>query len=782
MKKIFCYHLINFLLAFITDIAIAQNKQVNNWYFGNTISLDFNSSPPTFHNSAMEQLEGSASISDENGKLLFYTNGINVWTNQHHQMPNGMGLLGNQSSSQSALIIPKPGSKSIFYIFTAPAWSDADFHGICYSVVDLYLNNGLGDIVPNQKNISLIAPATEKLAAVHHSNGKDIWVVSSKYNTNQYYAYLVTEEGVCNCPVISKVGQIQSQFQGYLKFSPDGTKLVSAQAIEDVELFNFDACTGQITYFNKIPKTVGDSQSHFYGASFSPDNSKLYLSTGWWGFYGCAKLFQYDLTKSDIAQSQVQLYDNTVSSSDPNCISGGVGAIQIGPDGKIYVTNWGYPYLHVINNPNEVGTKANFVKDGIYLDGVTGGQLGLPNFIESYFAISVNPKTCSPSTITADFSYRDTCQLQLTQFINLSNASPKSSLCYEWNFGDPASGTNNSSNLASPTHLFSTPGEYQVTLKVSSGTACKSATIQKNIIILPIPSVDLGTDQVLCLGDSIRLDASMPDAFYKWQDQSTNSSFTVTEPGIYWVDVRRGNCSTRDSIKIEYVNPPIINLGRDTVLCVGETLTLITSKPDQALQYVWQDGTTSSTYLVSTAGTYWVEISTLSCKVRDTIEVAYDSPQEIDLGEDITLCFGDQYKLSVQNYPNISYRWSNQTTEQDMIVDKAGIYWIEYKTKGTDCLKTDTIRIEYQECLDDLQIPNVFTPNGDNWNETFFITGAKGTKWNLQIFNRWGIEIAKFENYQHDWNAFGMENGVYFYKLTSQQSGKSFKGWVQVFR
>jgi gliding motility-associated-like protein len=776
--------LLSFVCLLISHFIIAQNKQVNHWYFGNNISLNFNTSLPTIAiNGLIEQLEGSATISDENGQLLFYTDGLTVWNKQHNSMANGTGLLGDPSSSQSALIIPKPGSKSVFYIFTAPAWGDYLNYGIRYSVVDLNLNNGLGGIVPNQKNISLQAPATEKLAAIHHSNGKDIWVVSSQYNTNKYYAYLVTEEGVCNCPIISQVGQIQSQYQGYLKFSPDGTKLVSAQATEDVELFNFDACTGSISYYNNIPKTTGyyPFQSHFYGASFSPDNSKLYLSTGWWGFYGCAKLYQYDMNASDIAKSQILLYDNIVSSDDSNCATFGVGAIQMGPDFKIYVANWRYGYLHVINKPNELGSKANFVKDGLYLGGRLG-ELGLPNFIESYFTTSSTQQTCSPSTITADFSYRDTCQLQLTHFVDLSRASPESLLCYNWNFGDPASGNNNISDLASPTHIFSIPGAYQVTLTVSSGTACKLATITKKVTILPLPKVDLGADQRLCLRDSIRLDVKLPGATYLWQDQSTTASFTVTKPGIYWVEVTQGRCTTRDSIKIEYVTPPTIHLGKDTVLCIGATLTLVASNPDQALQYEWQDGTTTPTYLVKEAGTYWVELSNAFCKARDTIQVTYDSPQEIDLGEDVIVCLGEQYTVSVPLYPNMSYVWSDQTTKQEMIIDKVGTYWLAYKTTGTACLKSDTIRIYYKECLDDLRIPNVLTPNGDGRNETFEIMGAKGTTWNLVIFNRWGVKVGNYEDYQNDWNAAGLDNALYFYTLISQQSGKIFKGWVQVLR
>jgi gliding motility-associated-like protein len=76
----------------------------------------------------------------------------------------------------------------------------------------------------------------------------------------------------------------------------------------------------------------------------------------------------------------------------------------------------------------------------------------------------------------------------------------------------------------------------------------------------------------------------------------------------------------------------------------------------------------------------------------------------------------------------------------------------------------------------------VFTPNGDGYNETFEVTGARGTIWSLTLFNRWGKHVAGYEHYRNDWQAEGLENGIYYYVLTSRVSGRSFKGWVHVRR
>ena len=93
-------------------------KETNWWYFGNKAGLNFNvmtsGVPQTLSNGSINTTEGCASISDANGGLLFYTDGIKVWDRNHVQMTNGFGMLGNPSSTQSGVIIPFPGNKNKF--------------------------------------------------------------------------------------------------------------------------------------------------------------------------------------------------------------------------------------------------------------------------------------------------------------------------------------------------------------------------------------------------------------------------------------------------------------------------------------------------------------------------------------------------------------------------------------------------------------------------------------------------------------------------------------------
>ena len=143
----------------VSAVAFGQREAVN-WYFGNNAGLNFNN-------------EGCATFSDGNGNLLFYTEGVNVWNRNHQIMPNGEGLLGSTSATQSAMVLPRPGSSNIYYIFTSDnvqSYQNGEGGvGFNYSVIDMNLNGGLGDVTV--KNINLLPNASEKVTAVRNNAG-----------------------------------------------------------------------------------------------------------------------------------------------------------------------------------------------------------------------------------------------------------------------------------------------------------------------------------------------------------------------------------------------------------------------------------------------------------------------------------------------------------------------------------------------------------------------------------------------------------------------------------
>src|SRR5687768_5680731 len=254
MKRIL--FLISFLLS--GSFQSFAQRETDNWYFGQNASLEFNAAgtPVSFLNSAMNTTGGSASISDKTGNLLFYTDGETVWNRLHQVMANGTGLAGNKVARQPAIIIPKPGSNSHYYIFTkkAPIAITINQNNLQYSEVDMLANNGMGEVLNATKNTPLLGSSLiiyDKITAVHHGNHQDFWVITIREATNnqqEFAAVKITAAGVDPNPVFSlqpKPTAI-SLYLGDMKASPDGKRLAVAYNNSGM-LFNFNDRTGQIS-------------------------------------------------------------------------------------------------------------------------------------------------------------------------------------------------------------------------------------------------------------------------------------------------------------------------------------------------------------------------------------------------------------------------------------------------------------------------------------------------------------------------------------------------------
>ena len=352
---------------------IFSQKEGNIWYFGRYAGLDFNSgSPIALYGSQMNIWEGCSSISDENGALLFYTNGLSVWNKNHALMQNGTGLYGNHSSTQGALIVKAPESESRYYLFTTDG--DQDW-GLYYSEIDMTLGGGLGAIT-STKNQMMLGYTTEKLCAVLHANSQDIWIITLKQSTNSYYAYLVTSSGVATTPVISNlgpsVGNSETDCIGEMKASRDGSKIAVTNLQSTSFVCNFNNQTGELD----TPQTIsGNSSIGFAGCEFSASGNRLYTTLA---VIPNSELMQFDLTAPNINNSSVLI----ATTGGSNTLS--YGSLKRGPDDKIYVTVKDYAYLGIINDPELGGTASNFVQNGIHLAGAES-RLGLPNHINSIY-------------------------------------------------------------------------------------------------------------------------------------------------------------------------------------------------------------------------------------------------------------------------------------------------------------------------------------------------------------------------------------------------------------
>ena len=405
MKKVKIFLLITCQLFFINCFAQHQSR---NWFFsgGNAIVFPMSgtslptaiaipapgSQIPIANSNNNPVIEGSSSISDANGNLLFYTDGEKVWNRINVQMPSGFGLHGypasgsgqHNSSTQQALIVPIPGSIYQYYIFTTPPVGGVD--GLQYTVVDMSLNGGMVDVIAMQKNIQLANPVYEKIAAYKRPNG-NYWLVAHENGNNKFVVYDIN--GTTTFPVTTyAVGALNSQynFYGYLKFSCDGSKLAMArEGDNNVEVYNFNVATGAISSLGIISITDPNFLLNVYGIEFSPSGRYLYTTSIGTTAYNQGSgttdsyLSQFDLQASNVLLSRVNIATDKKDSL--------FAALQLGPDNRIYVQRNKRSTLTYINNPDLSGLSCGY-QFGIQL--TRAASLGLPNFVANFNCTSCN--------------------------------------------------------------------------------------------------------------------------------------------------------------------------------------------------------------------------------------------------------------------------------------------------------------------------------------------------------------------------------------------------------
>jgi|GEM_PF-945710 len=361
--------LLLFIFLLITNFSFSQ-KENNNWFFGQNCGLTF--TPTTVISGSLNTFEGCASISDKNGNLLFYTDGITVYDRSHSQMANGNGLLGNSSSTSSAIIVPKPCSETEYYIFAVDFLNGSN--GVTYSLVDMDDNsdcfvsaNETGEVVSAVKNISLSGPTGERICALKKANGLDYWVIATEMNTNNFYVYEVIELGVNQKNIQTSGSNLSHGF--YMKASPDGTKLGLCDGVsQSVFLYDFNNATAQIN--NQV--LVATTPIRLYGLEFSPNSQKLYysdLANG--NGTGTGIIYGVNISPTIGIPNQIGTIPN----------QGGrfaCGALQLTPENpqRILIAKDGQNSLASIDNPDG---SASFNLNAITLNSTC--YLGLPTFV-----------------------------------------------------------------------------------------------------------------------------------------------------------------------------------------------------------------------------------------------------------------------------------------------------------------------------------------------------------------------------------------------------------------
>lgn len=514
-----------FILLFSFATLHSQN-QYTKWYFGSFAAIDFMTSPPTPIGTSSMSGTGSSSIADQNGNLMFYSNGYTIWNQVNAVMANGNAIssvVAGSVAGQDVLIVKKPNSSSVYYVFTL-------LNNLAYSIVDMSLAAGMGSVTIKNQTLSPVFVRASKLTGTKHCNNNDYWIVCASLHPHNFYSYMLSSTGISTTAVVSTFGTDTISPEGYMKISPNGkrialniTKVQNQITAPRLEVREFDNVNGTVSS-NSIAITNFsiNTAGYFkpYGVEFSPDGSKLYVSAGALNAFA-PELYQFNLCAGNelaINNSRyIVNYDSTVYATG--------GALQLGPDGKIYKSKYSKQSLGVINNPNQQGVACNYNNNQQPLSFYASGTWDMPNFITSDFNASA----------PTQFFYTVKCQDVAFTGVESCEAKSYWPSAINWSFGDSSSGAANTSTVTNPTHYYAALGTYTTTLILTF--PCRVDTFAQQITITnQNPTFSLTGVQSICKNKTGTLSAvsstTQGAMSYSWSTVNITASLVTVSPTV----------------------------------------------------------------------------------------------------------------------------------------------------------------------------------------------------------------------------------------------------------
>lgn len=592
-----------FVLVCLVLLSAAGRAQYNSpensiWKFGGGAGFNFNTMTATM--SVMAALECAQSVADANGNLRFYTDGNRIWDAGNNPMPSANPIFPaplvnvTQSTVQGALIVPFINDNNKYYVFSLSAQELANNEGgkLYYSVVDMSLNNGLGDIVPGTAHTLIDTGFSEHMIAVPACGG--IWVVLHGRTSPVFKAYKIDANGLNTAPVLSQAGvqgyvgpsgSVNQVYQGnnfyivgQLAVSPDYKQLAAAYFKGNfVELYNFNNNTGAV-----VARGIVDSSNDtygFYGLSFSPDSKKLYASN-------CAatislKAFnQYNLALPTMAQIRASKFFLGPCNAS-------ISQLQLAPNGKIYLNGGYISKLGTIENPDLLGAAAGLSVQSTNLLAGTNVNSALQNTI------------MKPMMLTGDtfsIAWKDTLMCQGDEATITARSG---GVDYLWN--DGVQGAQRSINAAGTFWVYYTKNcaIYIDTLKVR----------------LKAGRVSLGADTSVCGSYALYPQFEGVPSSVRWSDGSSAAFYFVTNGGTVSIEAVIAGCTLSDTVHINQISL-YADIGNDTSICAGAPLNLsFEVDPPPNTSILWSTGSTGKKIQVHSPGTYEVVLSHPECGV-----------------------------------------------------------------------------------------------------------------------------------------------------------------------
>lgn len=436
----------------------------------------------------------------------------------------------------------------------------------------------------------------------------------------------------------------------------------------------FDPVAGSLNGFGNLSmSTIIDC--HTIGEGFGENGSNMNCLFGPLGYK--STWFRIDKTDTAKVDMTFQILPNTTAPNSQirfRVLYGSCNAMTPGPCNSNALTQFtlncmqvGAYYVQVVSPINAVGT--------IGLS-VTTTPTADPN---------CNP--IFPDRPISQFTYIADCLSDTVQFINNSTAGPV--ISYLWDFGYNGA----TDTTFSPYFIYPISGvsdTFSVRLIVFNNENNTSDTSIQDVIVFRSLNQILGPDTTLCAGDSLFLDVTYQNAIYLWNDSTTLPQKTISQAGLYWVNVSNLFCDVRDTLILDIQPYPTPILTSPIIYCFGDTVAVNAGSGNAQFTFNWFNNTTDSIVLLTNPGLYTVDVSWNGCGITDSTLLVADTLNEVSLGLDTTICFNTTITLEAFQQ-GATYIWNTGDTTSSIIVDTAGIFSVQV-SKGV-CVKSDTIQV-----------------------------------------------------------------------------------------
>lgn len=572
------------LISLVANLTAQKENHI--WQISGA-ELNFNSNPISLSvvdNRLDESLIfESVTVSNTQGQLNFYTSGREVYNRNHSPMPNGDKLLGGKNTAQGVAISQSYQDSLRYYIFYLDGRFSAPMGTgkLHYSVLDMSLNDGLGDVVESSKNTLIRDNLTEKMITVQGDCGQN-WLIVHERDSDRLNSYPISAAGIEE-PIISEAGSVltRDNWNGEFRINQQGNRLVQTGNFGGlVELFDFDR--GSIS--NPVQLQIEENNQRIYQVSFSPDGRYLYVIENERFEQFPFELYQYDLAASDIQASKV-----FISFLEKGAAG---GAMEIGPDSMIYLVTT-KDYISRIQFPNQKGLACG-VEEAAF-------QNPSPFFLITSLQ---NPLALARPVLTEQSSLLPPEDVLCGDNEILLDLSDLTADSYLWQDGSDKS-----------IYRVNAPGTYWV--DVIRGSCILSDTIN---ISASQNDFSLGPDIIICDQDTISISSPVTAQTYKWSTGQIDRTIRVNTAGSYSLEVSTiDGCVSSDTIEIT-VDTVSVNLGPDQEICPTDSLILNAAISSDT--YLWSDGSMGDQLIVRDSGTYWIEIETTQCIASDTIEIS----------------------------------------------------------------------------------------------------------------------------------------------------------------